>query len=112
MLMTQEKICKKIFTIGAIGPELQRPTHGVQRVGDREAAWKRLCRRVIGHVTVAAKISCDAQTGCAPQHIFDCCSHVRAGRQGPPVLCRICLLAAVDVGKKQGDIKQKKLDGG
>ena len=60
MALTQVTICKKNFTIGAIGPELQRPTYGVQRVGDRDLAWPRLCRRVIGHVTVTAKISCVA----------------------------------------------------
>ncbi len=58
MALTQVTICKKIVTIGAIGSELQRPTHGVQRVGDRDLALPRLCRRVIGHVTVSAKISC------------------------------------------------------
>ncbi len=55
MPLTKEKICKKIFTIGDIGPELQRPTYGVQRVGDRHAARRRLCRRAFGHVTVTAK---------------------------------------------------------
>ncbi len=63
MALTQVTICKKIFTIGAIGPELQSPTYGVQRVGDSDAAWPRLCRRVIGHVTVTAKISCVAKAG-------------------------------------------------
>ena len=91
MALTQVTICKKMFTLGAIGPELQHPTYGVQRVGDHDAARPRLCRRVIGHVAVTAKISCDAQTGCAPQHIFDCCSHVRAGRQGPRV-ASVCWL--------------------
>ncbi len=55
MPLTQEKICKKIFTIGDIGPALQRPTYGVQRVGVGYAARRRLCRRAIGHVTVTSK---------------------------------------------------------
>ena len=68
MPLTQKICAKKIFTIGAIGRELQRPTYGVQRVGDRGAARWRLCRQTIGHVTVTAKISCVAKTGYAARH--------------------------------------------
>ena len=78
MALTQVTICKKIFTLGAIGPELQRPKYGVQRVGARDAALPRLCRRVIGHVTVTAKVSSVAKTECASQHIYDCCSQTKS----------------------------------
>jgi len=85
---------QKIFTIGAIGPELQRPTQGVQRIGDRDLALPRLCRRVIGHVTVTAKISCIAKTGCASQHIL---TVVRTYVLADKDACSVCLLAAGDV---------------
>ncbi len=55
MPLTKEKISKKMFTIGDIGPELQRPTYGVQRAGVGYAARRRLCRRTIKHVTVTSK---------------------------------------------------------
>ncbi len=47
MALTKEKYVKKNFTIGIIGPEIQRPTYGVLRVGE--------VGRAIGHVTVTAK---------------------------------------------------------
>ncbi len=53
--LPRKKYAKKNFTIGYIGPELQRPTCGVQRVRVDYAARRRLCRRAIGHVTVTSK---------------------------------------------------------
>ncbi len=38
MPLTKEKYANKIFTIGDTGPELQRPTYGVQRAGVGYAA--------------------------------------------------------------------------
>ncbi len=55
MPKAQGKNCAKFFANGAIGPELQRPTYGVQRVGVGHAARQRMCRQAIGHVTVTAK---------------------------------------------------------
>ena len=55
MALTRKKYATKIFTIGAIGTELQSLTYGVQRVGVGYAARRRLCRRAIGHVTATSK---------------------------------------------------------
>ncbi len=54
-LLPRKNYAKKIFTIAAIGAELQRLTYGVQRVGVGYAVRRRLCRRTIRHVTVTSK---------------------------------------------------------